>query len=100
MKPSQRPWEADTNRIFSASGTQVCDACDSGSGVVRAEQREANAAFIVRAVNAHDALVSALEAWTNSEYCDEGGEVISAADYWPAGYAQAVAALKLAKGES
>ena len=62
-----------------------------------ANNQEANAAFIVRAVNSHAALVEALTAAVvQMEYTGDGSE---AAKYqWPALYDMARAALTLAKG--
>jgi hypothetical protein len=51
------PWIANQEKISDAGGNLVVFVCGDGVG---AEDR-ANAALIVRAVNAHDALVEALE---------------------------------------
>lgn len=57
------PWEVDPKRALRVlqRGTDTT-ICSTGATDNTRDQWEANAAFIVRAANAHDALVAALEA--------------------------------------
>ncbi len=61
-----RPWHADEGVILSEHGQGVALACGPGQifaprKEVSEKRRHANTAFIVKAANAHDALVAALE---------------------------------------
>jgi hypothetical protein len=65
-----------------------------GPGRILPSEAQANAAFICRACNAHDALVAALEAVVEEEGklgIDEGISIAT--------YKQAIAALALARGD-
>lgn len=82
---------------FGNTCVAVCpkDRANYRLGIPRTEA-EANAALIVRAVNAHAALVEALEHWINQTYIDEDGGCCPASLFDPEGYTKAEAALKLA----
>jgi len=75
------PWFQDGSAIREeASDLIVCRASDGGhltEVLLTGDQIEANAAFIVRAVNAHDDLVKALKALTDC--FDESGELCETA---------------------
>lgn len=63
-KATLGPWEKSIS--ISAEGRKMWDICANGGGDMIADlagcdNAEANAAFIVKAVNNHDALVAALE---------------------------------------
>jgi hypothetical protein len=102
-----RPWE--TSAVADTEGDQW-DICAAGAGDMIADlrgcgtsqQQEANAGFIVKAVNAHDALVSALQKQMN-----EHGHLFACGRQTPPDAARpcrpaceaARAALNLAEGE-
>lgn len=60
------PWKiytalvGDNAPVIGADGKAIC-GMNSAEYLIPAEEKIANAAFIVRAVNSHDALVGALE---------------------------------------
>lgn len=85
-KHTPAPWHAENGTIYSQYAT-----IGSAHGKTRNDaENDANAAFIVRAVNAHDALVEALEEFIGSH----------ATFSVPSIAAKARAALRAAKGES
>jgi len=91
-------WDATTS-----SSREICQltrADDKRNGLdYDAEVEEANSAYIVRAVNAHEALVEALEdALAALKKYAFGNQEVSYAEEF-AFFHKQVAALKLAKGE-
>ncbi len=58
--PTPGPWHADGCKVR-ATNTSIVVCLPSPDSGVNVEQAIANAAFIVRACNSHDALVAALE---------------------------------------
>lgn len=69
--PTPTPWRVSALDYWTivADGKRVAECVvqdESTIGRRRDEESEANASLIVRAVNAHDALVSALEAIVNA----------------------------------
>jgi len=58
MQHSPTPWTCDDSEILDANGVEVADTWWGDTG---RERRVADAAFIARACNAHDELVSALQ---------------------------------------
>lgn len=85
-QPTPGPWRAVTNTVRAQTnyGSGKLLECCSFDGPTR---DEANAAHIVRCVNAHDALVSALEGILTKGFSAQAEE-------------QARAALRTAKGEA
>lgn len=86
---SRRPWQAAGHAVFTCPpfGSLVA-RCHAGTSDTH---READAEFIVRAVNAHDALVKALRLMHDS-YCWPNDDGIAAQ--------RARAALALAEGDA
>lgn len=115
IEATQRPWRVDDEQIIDADGKVIATLRQRGPllEMVAGDhvthylpETEANAELIVRAVNAHDALVAALEAYVaaevpemQSEHFQErvkaagprGAAVVAA-------YHEALAALALARG--
>jgi hypothetical protein len=99
MKHTPTPWHVGSkvpNYIYARDGLDIIAQCDSANESTRAEEN-ANAAHIVRCVNAHDALIAALEGAIiamerMNDASDEGGLLGHE-------YDACCAALKLAKGE-
>lgn len=96
MEHTPTPWHVGTGGghaskiIYDAAGDAVADA-KTYHGLGAAGEAEANAAFIVQAVNAHAALVAALETMESFfGLSDKPGKVEKA---------EVRAALKLARGE-
>jgi hypothetical protein len=98
MKHTPTPWQIGSkvpNFIYARDGLDIIAQCDSWNESTRAEEN-ANAAHIVRCVNAHDALVAALELCDG--YLTDAMRLREHArtrEVWES----ARAALKLAKGE-
>jgi hypothetical protein len=96
MKHTPTPWHIGSkvpNFIYARDGLDIIAQCDSANESTRAEEN-ANAAHIVRCVNAHDALVAALDNLLNVDRSDpDFCETVERYER------QARAALKLAKGE-
>ena len=91
MNHTPTPWHIETKKIhfadiYSLSGVWVAHCESAVADSVK------DAAFIVRACNAHDDLVEALEMLMQT--CQEEGHLIRLASY-----RQAESALKLARGE-
>lgn len=61
MTPTPRPWKDESGAIYSADGKPIADCLRVLNVDNSASPYEANAAHIVRCVNAHDALVAALK---------------------------------------
>ncbi len=60
---SARPWRNDHGEIFDRAGNEIARVWDRPVYV----EGRANAALIVQAVNAHDALVAALQAMVDEK---------------------------------
>ncbi len=101
-KHTPTPWhirDVDTYTIRSQHG---CEVARAARHHIPADEIKANAAFIVRAVNAHDALVEALTKAQGHIKCSLNGWFAPYADCrCPAcdGGRLVIAALKLARGD-
>lgn len=77
------PWMAD-GPMVSKAGTLICVAdCEDLAKDMPDEEAEANAAFIVRACNSHDALISVLK-----EYLEWGAMTRSDRDLFDSKFKQ------------
>jgi hypothetical protein len=92
-KPSPRPWKQDGDEVIDATGNYIVDCRYEGDAVANE-----NATLIVRAVNAHEAMVEAL-AWAMYQI-NEPRLVRGQNDEHVAAWQKARAALRLARGES
>ncbi len=93
IKHTPTPWRTDEDfdhlSVAGADGAQIADCCILGFKVKRNDAiNRANAAFIVRAVNAHDDLVDALE--VAKQFVEQEAEMRGDADK---GYALSCAAI-------
>lgn len=84
------PWRTDVALIYGADNHEIADCRSRCRQTANPELIEADAAFIVRAVNAHDALVEALD------MCLADLQVLAPKDR-TAGQIKGEAALSLAK---
>lgn len=80
IEHSPTPWHVfkdDFLIVCFGEGDSICD-CAPGSPFISFAIAEANAAFIVKAVNNHEALAKALEGI--AEFCSADGSTLGAID--------------------
>ena len=96
-KHTPTPWHVESTRYgpyVSSETDMVVAECSQRCGNKPREQADANAALIVRAVNAHEQMVGALESVAQAFAVEHIAEVIP-----PSVAAKVKAALRAARGE-
>lgn len=102
---TKTPWQVHDGFWIETEGYALQTKSIAKTEGTDSSVRQANAAFIVKACNAHDALVSALEKISSINYADESCESHEdLADYYGNRFDDimgiASKALKLARGEA